>query len=93
MIGKEQLKKTVEIWAREVGIEGDQIMKIEVDGSIVSYFKLFAENLERTLTHEMPYCPLMHAAYLKHLKELMIKLCNSLMISSIDQLRLSGADS
>jgi hypothetical protein len=83
-MGKEQLKKTVEVWAREVGIDSEEVAKLEVDRNIVNYFKMFADNLEKTLIEEMKYCPITHAEYLKHLKEVMIKLSNSLLISSAE---------
>ena len=81
------------MWASEVGIQSEDMIKLEVDRNMVNYFKMFADNLERTLIEEMKYCPLTHAEYLKHLKEVMIKLSNSLMISSVENFRLSGADS
>lgn len=93
VIGKEQQKKTLEMFAREVGIDSEEVAKLEVDRNIVNYFKMFADNLERTLIEEMKYCPITHAEYLKHLKDLMIKLSNSLIISSFEQYRMSGADS
>jgi hypothetical protein len=74
----------VEVWAREVGIDSEEVAKLEVDRNIVNYFKMFADNLEKTLIEEMKYCPLTHAEYLKHLKEVMIKLSNSLLISSAE---------
>ena len=37
VIGKEH-KKTVEMWAREIGIESEDMVKLEVDRNIVSYF-------------------------------------------------------
>jgi hypothetical protein len=74
----------VEVWAREVGIESEEVSKLEVDRNIANYFKMFADNLEKTLIEEMKYCPLTHAEYLKHLKEVMIKLSNSLLISSAE---------
>ena len=52
---------------------------------------MFADNLERTLIDEMRYSTFTHAAYMKHLKEIMIKLSNSLMISSVEDFKLSGA--
>ena len=84
VIGKEQQKKTVEMWAREVGIDSEEMGKLEVDRNIVNYFKMFADNLERTLIEEMRYCPITHAEYLKHLKDVMIKLSNSLMIGTVE---------
>jgi hypothetical protein len=84
VMGKEQQKKTVEVWAREVGIDSEEVAKLEVDRNIVNYFKMFADNLEKTLIEEMKYCPLTHAEYLKHLKEVIIKLSNSLIISSVE---------
>ncbi len=84
VIGKEQQKKTVEMWAREVGIDSEEMGKLEVDRNIVNYFKMFADNLERTLIEEMRYCPITHAEYLKHLKDVMIKLSNSLMIGNVE---------
>jgi hypothetical protein len=72
------------MWAREVGIENEEINKLEVDRNIVNYFKMFADNLERTLIEEMKYCPITHAEYLKHLKEIMIKFSNSLMITTVE---------
>ena len=74
----------MEVWAREVGIDSEEVAKLEVDRNIVNYFKMFADNLEKTLIEEMKYCPLTHAEYLKHLKEVMIKLSNSLLISSVE---------
>jgi hypothetical protein len=56
-MGKEQQKKTVEVWAREVGIDSEEVAKLEVDRNIVNYFKMFADNLEKTLIEEMKYCP------------------------------------
>ena len=81
------------MWASEVRIQSEDMIKLEVDRNMANYFKMFADNLERTLIEEMKYCPLTHAEYLKHLKEVMIKLSNSLMISSVENFRLSGADS
>ena len=80
VIGKEQQKKAVEMWSREVGIDSEEVNKLEVDRNIVNYFKMFADNLERTLIEEMKYCPITHAEYLTHPKDLMIKLSNSLLI-------------
>jgi len=84
VMGMEQQKKTVEMWAREVGIDSEEVMKLEIDRNIVNYFKMFADNLERTLIEEMKYCPITHAEYLKHLKDIMIKLSNSFMISFVE---------
>ena len=81
------------MWASEVGIQSEDMIKLDFDRNMANYFKMFADNLERTLIEEMKYCPLTHAEYLKHLKEVMIKLSNSLMISSVENFRLSGADS
>jgi hypothetical protein len=83
-MGKDQQKKTVEMWAREVGIDSEEVMKLEIDRNIVNYFKMFADNLERTLIEEMKYCPITYAEYFKHIKEIMIKLSNSFMISSVE---------
>jgi hypothetical protein len=57
VMGKELQKKTVEVWAREVGINSEEVAKLEVDRNIVNYFKMFADNLEKTLIEEMKYCP------------------------------------